>query len=425
VEVQPSIGARLVRSLLLLLCLLGAWGATPATAAPPTPLNDEPRFFLEKITVAGHRRPAAARIVVSTSLLVADRSYSEDDLRIAIRRIKRLPFVLDADFSLQKGSERGRYELVIRIEETRPLFANLDVVGDLAEHPVLSTRETSSRVDFSDKSVLGVREFVGSEGLVFATVGSPNGLVQAGYTRYDLFGRGSFASLALAYNPETRTFTPSFLAGVPLTVNQSLRTSLSWSRSRTRRDDFQDASSQQSGQLDWLYNTTDDPFFPTRGDEVQASLLYQRFHAETRFTAAGLPPFRLDDRTWGFSLSGLHHLPLTARQSLAFGLAAAGYRSRQDTSQPLLGGADPAEDYQAVATLTHAFDLWQGGRAHRFGDLRLETTATYSGIYTDALRNVLPDLRHQYQLTVGETLTFRNPWAVVRFGLRYDGKVTR
>src|SRR5262249_10918952 len=168
----------------------------------------------------------------------------------------------------------------------------------------------------------------------------------------------------------------------------------------------------------WLYNTTDDPFFPTRGDEVQASFLYQRFHAVTRFTEAGLPPFRLDDQTRGFGLSGLHYLPLTGRQSLAFGFLATGYRFPEDSSRPLLGGVGASRLYEGNVGVTHAWDLWQGDRAHHSGDLRLETTATYGGSYSDALRNFVPDLRHQYQLTLGETLTFRNPWVLVRFGLR-------
>jgi outer membrane protein assembly factor BamA len=422
---HPPVGARFS---LLVLALLAFFLAVPAVAvAAATPVDATPRFPIEKISVKGNRRPASARIVVSESLLKEGRTYGEDELRTAIHRIKRLPFIIEADFSLQKGSERGRYDLVIAVEETRRIFVDLEGMGDYAERTVLSSPIfTSRRFDFSNNSLLGVREFVGSEGVVFASFGSPNGLFQLGYTRYNLFGPGSFASLAVAFTPDDdKEITTSLSAGVPLTVNQSLRATVASSQSSFRSDVSRDDSSQQSGQLDWLYNTTDDPLFPTRGDAVEAALEYRRFHSTFKNTGIDLPSFRFDERTWAFSLSGNRHRPLTARQSLTFGLSAAAYRFTEDrpSSVDFLGGS--GRGYQASVNVAHAFDLWQGERSRHWGDLRLETSAAYVGSYSHDAFSTLFDQTRVYQLTLGETLVFRNPWAIVRLGILYHGKVMR
>jgi hypothetical protein len=412
---HPPSGARFRLLLLVLFALL---------AAAPAAAQEAPRFLIEKITVAGNRRPASARIVVSESLLKEGQTYGEDELRTAIHRIKRLPFVIDADFALKKGSERGRYELVVTVEETRPLFADIEVQGDLAERPVIpNLPQASRRFDFSNNAALGVREFLGSEGLVFASIGSSNGLVQVGYTRYDLFGRGSFASFALAYDPENRAFTPSLSAGVPLTVNQSLRATASWLKSSFRSGGVREELTQRSGQLDWLYNTTDDPLFPTRGDELEANLAYGRFDSVAKFTDTGLATLRFDERTWGFSLSGRHHRPLTARQSLSFSFAASALQFADDDPTP--NSLSGTHGYQASVGVEHALDLLLGERAHRWGDLRLETSASYGGSYSGTASVFGLDDHPAYQLTLGEKLVFRNPWAIVRLGVSYRGKVMR
>jgi outer membrane protein assembly factor BamA len=261
--------------------------------------------------------------------------------------------------------------------------------------------------------------------VVFASLGSSNGLFQVGYTRYNLFGPGSFASLALAYNPNNKDFTPTLAAGVPLTVNQSLRATVSWSRTTFRGNGARGDSTQQSGQLDWLYNTTDDPLFPTQGDTVETALLYQRFSSLFKSTVVNVPSSRLDERTWDFSLSGHHYRPLTARQSLAFGFSADAFHFSEDDPFPgnfIIGSGN---GYQASVSVTHALDLWQGERARHRGDLRLETSAAYAGSYSDAGLSVLFNQTTLYQLTLGENLVFRSPWAIVRLGVLYHGKVMR
>jgi hypothetical protein len=393
--------------------------ASPANPANVAGMEPAPKFLLEKIIVAGNRRPASARIVISESLLKEGQSYAEDDLRVAIRRIKRLPFIIEADFALRKGTERGRYELVVTVEETRPIFTDIRGQETLGGLPIaLELSSAQRRFDFTDNSLVGVREFVGSTGLVFATVGSSHGLVQAGYTRYDLFGDGSFLSVALAYDPlNGPTYTPSLSAGIPLTVNQSLRATVSRLKSSERFDASRVDFETRSAALSWLYNTTDDPLFPTQGNEAEAALDYRSF--DDLLSSEG-EKFHSGDHITTFTLTGRHHRPLTARQSLSFAVAGAKY---QFSIFDPLSSPRSSYGYQASVEVGHAFDLWQGERTRHWGDLRLESTAAYAKAF--APRDLsFGGNSPTSQLSLRTALVYRNPWAVVRLDLTYySGKV--
>jgi hypothetical protein len=255
-------------------------------------------------------------------------------------------------------------------------------------------------------------------------VGSSHGLAQAGYTRYDLFGDGSFASVALAYDPNRHTFTPTLSAGVPLTVNQSLRATVSRQKFEQRSGRFRSDSENRSAELDWLYSTTDDPLFPTQGNEAEADLVDQSFDFSDNFFAGMANRFSEHFDT--LTLSGRHHQRLTALQSWSFGLTGATYRYGSGASAPsLLLASRPSFGAQASLEVGHALDIWQGEPARRRGDLRLETTASYVAASTArGLRQPGVD-NPVYQLALRANLVYRNPWAVVRLGVSYSGKVMR
>ncbi|HJX26650.1 MAG TPA: hypothetical protein VJ885_01965, partial [Thermoanaerobaculia bacterium] len=157
--------------------------------------EEPPSFLLERITVAGARE-AAGRIVEAETLLREGGTYGEEDLAQAVARVQRLPFVLDADFSLRKGSERGAYELVIQVEEARRFFFEHSVRASFFAEPVdLGSDSRHQGLVYSLPGLIGARQFVGRSGVVFAAVDNVEGL-QVGFTRYDLFGRGVVASVA-------------------------------------------------------------------------------------------------------------------------------------------------------------------------------------------------------------------------------------
>jgi hypothetical protein len=408
------------RCLLFVLLLLAGLKTAPAGADPA------PSFRLEKISVTGNRRAASARIVVSESLLKEGQSYAEADFRIAIRRIKRLPFIIEADFTLKEGTARGRYELVVAVEETRPIFANLETERNVGgELPIeLNLPFPQPDVNFGGDSLLGLRELVGSTGLVFATVGSSHSFSQVGYTHYDLFGDGSFATVALAYDPIGHRFTPALSAGVALTVNQSLRATVSSLKSHESSGSFRLDFDDRTAEFDWLYNTTDDPFFATRGNAAEAALIEQSF--DDRFKELDGSTSRSGERIGTLRLSGRHHQPLTERQSLFFGVTASTYRYSAFASSPeLLNGPGPTFGYQATVEVGHALDIWQGERARDWGKFRLENTVSYVTVSTARNLRRSEDADPLHQLSLRTALVYRSPWAVVRLAFLYPGKGMR
>lgn len=69
--------------------------------------EESPRFFIERIDVRNtcHASPA---IIRAETRLHEGQTYSEADLREASYRVARLPFVLDAQYSLEKGANATR-----------------------------------------------------------------------------------------------------------------------------------------------------------------------------------------------------------------------------------------------------------------------------------------------------------------------------
>ena len=93
VRCRPIAGA-LARAVLALAVWFVCSVATASTppAAVATEL-DTPRFLLETLEVAGAER-VTEEIVLAESLLVPGRAYREEELRDAVFRLRRLPFVL-------------------------------------------------------------------------------------------------------------------------------------------------------------------------------------------------------------------------------------------------------------------------------------------------------------------------------------------
>ncbi|HKV06720.1 MAG TPA: BamA/TamA family outer membrane protein [Thermoanaerobaculia bacterium] len=392
-------------SLLLAFCLL----ATAAAAQEPE------RFLIETITVSGVGREAARGIIVAESLLREGESYSEDELRKAVYRVKRLPFVVEADFSLKKGSERGAYELVITVEETKPVFFDGNLGGVVV--PSEQRRFTEDRVEWEHSETLGARLFAGSSGLAFATV-SRGGDLQAGYTQYDLFGTGSFASLGISTDVDKEdfqgdTYAAAFTFGVPLSVTQSLRANLSWAESEI--EGFEGESftfeARRAG-LEWRYDTTDDPLLPSRGVRVTAGVERSWFEQ-----AAFLSPIdglvTLEDTVDTVVVTGRKHWPLTQRQSIALG-AGAGYQRTRNDEGFLRGLEYEATDLSAE--LVHSWSLWGFEKSRRIGDLWLETGVSYVTREQDT--PFAPDFRTE-AVTFHTGLVFRSVWGLIRASLSY------
>jgi hypothetical protein len=402
------------RFLPFLLILLGI--ALPLRAQTPaqTPVQtpDPPRFLLESIVVEGVQRDPVREIVAAESLLQPGREYSEQELREAVYRVKRLPFVLDAEFSLRKGGDRGSYQLVITVEETRLFFYSADI-GGIYDGEDRNISPGEDRIDWGGGASLGGRWFVGSQGLVFASVQGFDTVgpaaAQVGYTRYNLFGRGGFASVALATSLEEDqgdSLQGSLSMGVPIVGNHSLRADLDWYQ--LKDDSFSQSFRRESQHLGlaWIYDTTDDPLFPTSGTRLTAAANYAHYEDELK------DPFfasKTSTDTQGLYVAGTRHWALTHRQSV-FSLASVSW-SDWDAG----GNSGNFEEWLAVAGLGHSMNLWGFEKTERIGDFRWENTLElFSSRFDSYFSQVeTTDLR----LTTG--LVFRNTWGVMRLSFTY------
>jgi hypothetical protein len=389
----------------------------PAAAAPAP--SAVPRFLIEKISIEGVKRHGAQAIILSQSYLKTGRSYTERELQEAVYRIKRLPFVIGADLALRKGSERGRYELVVTVEETRPVFLDYSLAGTKSSFGLFY----ASGVSWTNDGTLGLREFVGADGLAFLAISDGTGQtrqLQGGYTQYDLFGNGSYASLTVsdtfnAFQPSVLQLTG--LVGVPLADNLTLIASPQWSHGSNSNV----TTRSWGGTLGLVYRTTDDPIIPTRGTDLEASA------SGTHGSLAFGPGAVAFENQLGLAWSATHYWPITRGQSLGLSVGGAAFRGTLLSSfqGPSVLFAEPGFD--ADLLLLYSASLWGGAATRRFGDLRFEVSAgdtfahyTQPFYYQGVIFGGSGDAS---QLTASAGLVFRNEWGILRFNFNYYGKV--
>lgn len=280
----------MLRHLLVALLLLLTIG--------PVAAQDVPSFFIESIEIRNNER-VSPDVIIAESRLRPGRSYSEQELREASDRVNRLRFLLSAELSLEKGSVPDTHRLVMTVNETRVFFFSIDARFFL-EDDGLATVDTSEDVGGSVSDVaLGWRFFVGRRGAVhFGLVGNSDNLeytpdytsVAVGYTQYDLFGTQAFATINLKkpIAPGDSSISPQLTVGIPLTPRQTLTLNYDsldltddgfyyivpppGSVERPERREFERKTDYDLLRATWSHNTTNNPFFPTRGEIFSASV---------------------------------------------------------------------------------------------------------------------------------------------------------
>lgn len=440
-----------------ILCLvLLSLAALPAYAQEePTP--EPARFLIEKITVEGPKA-APANIVRAETLLKEGESYTEEQLRQAVYRVHRLPFVVDASFSLRKGSERGAYELVIEVQPARWFFYDHWIRAFRFDEPLDLDDSFQRGLDssYSLGGLAGARLFVGRSGVLFAALDSEDG-AQLGFTQYDLFGRGILASagvsrnlcclqevLPLGLDPTFSSWTYeesnklSLSLSVPLGGRQSIQVAVSERRGEVfDRDEVLLLSSNFFGFLDegdlrhrraeakWVYDTSDDPLLPTRGVSTSAGLEASRFEGRNlrEITFFGVPePVERQLPNYEAeqvvaAVSGIRHWSVTPRQTvsatgrIAFGQSHVENLLADDQIQP----ATDLDYYGGSVGVQHAVMLKRSREAGNATDLRLETGVELGAerISPGFTRNPLERL----QIWTG--FVFRHQWGRIRLMLSY------
>ena len=292
-------------------------------ATLPLAGQSDPRFRIERIDVRNSTR--SADIVRSESRLQEGQSYTERELREASYRINRLPFVFDSTYSLEKGSVRDSYVFVVTITPTRAFFYDLEL--DATLNPGRHGDPSGSL-----NAVVGARKFIGRRGVAHIAGGTVNATgnlvndvrtIEAGYTQYDLFGTRAFATVNVAMTFRSGGETdawPSLLIGVPITRNQTLTASLAGQNGSYGSADTPVQSHYRSRQseLAWTYNSTDHPFFPSRGVLLRVALVHQTNSQQMQFPSPGVPVYvtrDYDSRLNTVTLAGAKYWQLSDRHS--------------------------------------------------------------------------------------------------------------
>ena len=445
-----------LRTIAILLVLLA--GGIPAWSDEPAP--EPARFLIERITVEGPKE-AAANIVRAETLLRAGELYTEDQLRQAVYRVRRIPFVLDATFSLRKGSRRGAYELLIEVTPARWFFYDAWVRTFAFEQPVVLGDESflGDRSSVALVGLAGARHFVGRSGVVFAAVDSREG-GQIGFTQYDLFHRGVLASAGISRDACCVTevlplgLDPSFSSW---SFNETARFSLGLAIPLGGPQSIQFAASQRQGdhgssqevlvppgareglrtmtgedlsyrraEAKWVWDTSDAPLIPTRGLSVSAGLEASRFAARdlvlyvvnplTQETLATSTASSLRSEQVVGAVSVIRHWPVTPRQTVSVQGRISGGISRVETLD--LKGAvanGNGENYGISGGVAHAVTLRRSRSGGSLDDLRLE-----SGVEVGA-ETVSPHMPPSplRRIVIHTGLVFRNAWGRARVTLSY------
>lgn len=374
------------------------------------------QFFIERIEVRNHRR-VSPDVVIAESRLREGRAYSEEELRDASTRLGRLPFLLSVDFALEKGSERGRHVLVLTVQETKPFFYLVDAVAyfDPQDGPLAADED--SRGATSENMALGFRWFVGRRGAVHVGFSGLDhdrqfaheyGAFSVGYTQYDLFGTRAFATLNLRYpiHPGDAGLSPQVVMGVPLAANQTV--TLRYDELHTER------FHQRLVTARWSYNTTNEPFFPTRGALVYAGPVAGWLDGTT---ATRLGRVATHSNFMGVEGGAARYFEVSERDSVWGDLRAEVARNDYRTPR-VLGSRKESTQYGSVG-VGYSRSFWSREQRAN-GDSRLEITGRYSRrSHSLEERSVVFTGRDREVTQVGAAWVRRSSWGTLRLGAGY------
>jgi hypothetical protein len=415
----------LIRTLAALLLL-----AIPAVHLAADPV---PAFLIESIEVEGGSR-AVDRIVIAESRLHLKQTYDESELRAAMARIQRLPFVVSTDFRLAKGTVPGTYVLIIRVRRMTPFFLDAETNAQWTHATRLEPLPSGgyqfvTRIERRDEHhiVAGARTFLGANGVVTATaerVSLRNDRYTLTLSEYDLFGSRASVTAVMSYleapganrsgDPLARNdwhhrdnVLYEIIGVIPITGSDSLRGSWQHEELPGRYN----AISPQDGQyhyvlqslpeiskeLFWIHDTTNDPLLPTSG---------------TRWTLGGTRISMPTTTTTTFGTVQARQLAATFEHTVPV----------FDSQALTVGGTGlqfnrVVHDYTIFAL--YGYDLSSHVRS---GDLRLELGGRKE-IFETRVQRTLHSHRTQRssQAFVNASAVYRNVWGVLRFTVEYEG----
>lgn len=394
-------------------CILLFLAATGLTAA------DSPSFLIESIEVRGVQA-VSPEIVIAESLLRESTVYSEQQLRDAERRLRRLPFVFDVEMRLERGSAPGAYLLVLQITETKAWF-----FGFAADPRGAGRNETLTA---------GRRWFLRPNGVAHGAVTADpvTASLEVGYTMYDLLGRAAVLSLNLRQplrdlGPRTsaRGPSPELIFVLPLTQRQAVRVGyrLSFFNVRDRQGGASREAQSQSFDAAWQYRSVDDPFFPRHGSDVESGLrLFDTTSGSILIDTIWVPgqpePRSIPVRQQGAGVDVRAHRYFDLGRQISVGGGVFGSSSRrwvdQDIPDTSVFTEGELRQLQAEALISGSF--WSEEKARQRGPFRWEAAVGRS--FTD-LADSSPGGVRASPFYVRAGIGRRNPWGIYRLVITY------
>ncbi len=358
-----------------------------------------PLFHIERIEVRNAKR-VSTDVVIAESRLREGQEYSEAALRDAATRLGRLPFLLSVDFALEKGSERGRHVLVLTVHETKSFFFLVDAVRYSEDNPTLDVEEGDDRGEIGSETLaLGARWFVGRRGVLHVGLSGTGAdreyareyvSVALGYTQYDLFGTRAFATLNLKKPLEgygEGLLSPQVVVGIPLTPNQTVTLRYDETRFAGQTvtildQEYDERDGQRVVGARWSYNTTNEPFFPTRGTSLLVEPHYGWSDGAAVYGVVVGGDFTevfhraYHTNFFGVDASATRYHELNDRDSIWGNVRGDWARAkfRDDISPTVLDRST----WRGSVGVGYSHSLWSRERRANGGDSRIEVTARYS-----------------------------------------------
>lgn len=441
----------------LLACMLLTFGCAPLFANTPT-------FNLVEIRVEGVRDNAEG-IILAESRLSKKATYSEAELFAAMVRLNRLPFVLDAEFRLEKGGEFQTYVLVIEVQPTKRFFFQQGVTYN---HRNFNNSDKS--IGYAEDTLtLGMRLFPSLNTQFYAAVDpgiqiadSDNEApltITSGFSYYDLGGPGRFFNAEVFYSDGKSRLSNRFdgdasfaeaenvgldlLYAVPVLRNHWIRFGaglrLRESTVRERRSGFLIGRTidQQDNErdlkyvwMDWERNTINDHTLPTRGHRLRVGVAYLQDRVDFWFPEE--PSVRFidnQDERAAFFVYEQHWQPWS-RQTISLGTITRVGREKFETHNTFLSDPEPGDlprkgsstDTRGGIEVGTSFDFLRSAGDGKIRDLRLELIAETS-LDKGTFDPVSGENRFvgvdDDTANVSLKLIFRNVWGVVRFAISY------
>lgn len=369
-------------------------------------------YVIDAIEVApGTRVPA--EIVRAETRLAAGGTYSEEELQQAVYRVRRLPFVLKANYAVNERT------LVITIEDIKPFFYEVDLQGFVFG---------SNGGGAAGRLSIGYRLFAGSRGVLegifgtFAESGSSGGFrdFTLSYTAYDLFGSRAFVSAGLTKSVfgegGTEEVSPRLTIGVPLGRTQSIIATATRFKNRTdriiNRTPFVNEFGSTNAAVSWVLDTTDDPYFARKGLQLTAGPTWA--HNTSTFPVIGVGGILIRTETRTTDIIGVrgtaaYYRPIA--ESLV-GWGRAEVTNTESEAGSIVGFPD-------IPNATENFAQVTAGLGQNFGD-RARWELGLGGEWRTFEQGLSDSTRNNVVGFVGYAA--RHRWGVFRLNFTYAGE---